>query len=272
MSWRGVLWVVGLAAVTLSLPDIPAARAADLDCLIEPHLVVNVTAAGEGLIEKVLVERGDLVKEGQVLAQLESSMEQSAVALARARATVESPMQSNEVRLAFAERKVVWNEDLLKEGGISAREVDEAKTQRDLAKIAIIEARENKQLAELDLARAEAALALRTVRSPVNGVVTERLLWSMELVKQNIIVKLAQIDPLRVEVFAPMALLGKIAVGMAGQVMPEAPVGGAHAARVTVVDRVVDAASGTFGVRLELPNPGYRLPAGVKCKVRFSGR
>ena len=40
-------------------------------------------------------------------------------------------------------------------------------------------------------------------------------------------------------------------------------------ARVTVVDRVVDAASGTFGVRLELPNPDYRLPAGLKCKVRF---
>jgi hypothetical protein len=32
---------------------------------------------------------------------------------------------------------------------------------------------------------------------------------------------------------------------------------------------VVDAASGTLGVRLELPNPGYRLPAGLKCKVRF---
>jgi multidrug efflux pump subunit AcrA (membrane-fusion protein) len=40
-------------------------------------------------------------------------------------------------------------------------------------------------------------------------------------------------------------------------------------AKVTVVDRVVDAASGTFGVRLELPNPGYKLPAGLKCKTRF---
>jgi hypothetical protein len=35
------------------------------------------------------------------------------------------------------------------------------------------------------------------------------------------------------------------------------------------VDRVVDAASGTFGVRLQLPNPGYRLPAGLKCEIRF---
>jgi multidrug efflux pump subunit AcrA (membrane-fusion protein) len=52
-------------------------------------------------------------------------------------------------------------------------------------------------------------------------------------------------------------------------VRPEAPVSGTHPARVTVVDRVVDAASGTFGVRLQLPNPGYRLPAGLKCEIRF---
>jgi multidrug efflux pump subunit AcrA (membrane-fusion protein) len=52
-------------------------------------------------------------------------------------------------------------------------------------------------------------------------------------------------------------------------VRPEVPVGGTYPARVTVVDRVVDAASGTFGVRLQLPNPGYRLPAGLKCKTRF---
>ena len=44
---------------------------------------------------------------------------------------------------------------------------------------------------------------------------------------------------------------------------------GEYAARVKVVDRVVDAASGTFGVRLELPNPQGAVPAGVKCKVRF---
>ena len=36
-----------------------------------------------------------------------------------------------------------------------------------------------------------------------------------------------------------------------------------------IVDKVVDSASGTFGVRLELPNPAGNMPAGVKCKVRF---
>jgi len=32
---------------------------------------------------------------------------------------------------------------------------------------------------------------------------------------------------------------------------------------------VLDAASGTFGVRLALPNPGQQLPAGIRCKVQF---
>ena len=81
--------------------------------------------------------------------------------------------------------------------------------------------------------------------------------------------KLAQLDPLRVEVFAPVTLLGKITVGMEAQVFPEKPVGGTYKATVTVADKVVDAASGTFGVRLELPNKDYVVPAGLKCRVNF---
>jgi RND family efflux transporter MFP subunit len=260
--------MLGLA-VGLLLLAVAQADGADLDCLIEPYLVVNVTAPVEGLLEKVEVDRGDLVRKGQVLARLESSVERATVALARARAVMESGIQSNRVRLEYSIRKVASNEELLRQGGISEREVDEAKAQRDLNEIAVVEARETKQLAELELERAEAALGLRTIRSPVDGVVTERLLSAMELVKQAPIVKLAQLHPLRVEVFAPVGLLGKIAAGSMAQVVPEAPVGGTHAAKVTVVDRVVDAASGTFGIRLELPNPDYRLPAGLKCKVRF---
>jgi multidrug efflux pump subunit AcrA (membrane-fusion protein) len=52
-------------------------------------------------------------------------------------------------------------------------------------------------------------------------------------------------------------------------VTPETP-GTAFAARVSVVDRVIDAASGTFGVRLDLHNPNNVIPAGAKCKIRFA--
>ena len=153
---------------------------------------------------------------------------------------------------------------------VPLKELDEAETQKVLADLGILEAKENRQIAELDLERARAALGQRTLKSPVTGVVTERLLSPGEFVRGTPIVKLAQIHPLRVEVIAPVALLGKLSPGMTAEVLPESPIGGIHPAKVTVVDRVVDAASGTFGVRLEVPNPNYRLPAGLKCKARFS--
>ncbi len=81
--------------------------------------------------------------------------------------------------------------------------------------------------------------------------------------------KPAQIDPLNVEVILPVSQLLFIKVGMRAKVIPEAPIGGQYIAEVKIVDRVIDAASGTFGVRLELPNPNNRLPAGLKCKVIF---
>ena len=81
--------------------------------------------------------------------------------------------------------------------------------------------------------------------------------------------KVAQIHPLRVEAIAPVTLFGKVTFDTRAEILPEATVNGTYTAKVTVVDRVVDAASGTFGVRLALPNPNYRLPAGLKCKMRF---
>lgn len=128
----------------------------------------------------------------------------------------------------------------------------------------------NQKLANLELRRASAEIERRMIKSPITGVVLERSLHPGEFAKQDPILKLAQLDPLRVEVFAPVALLGKITVGMDAQVFPEKPVGGTYKALVTVADKVVDAASGTFGVRLELPNKDYALPAGLKCRVKFS--
>jgi multidrug efflux pump subunit AcrA (membrane-fusion protein) len=103
-------------------------------------------------------------------------------------------------------------------------------------------------------------------------VVVERILSPGEFADPPQLLEVAQIDPLRVEVFAPIGLLQQVSVGMTAQVLPEAPVGGSHEATVTIVDRVVDAASGTFGIRLELPNSDFALPAGLNCRVRFEDR
>ena len=119
--------------------------------------------------------------------------------------------------------------------------------------------------------RDEEVLKLRNIHSPFNGVVVERLLGPGEHVRQDKaqILKLAQIDPLNVELIMPANLYGSVKVGMAAEVLPEQPVGGSYSAKVVVVDKVVDAASGTFGVRLNLPNPGNKIPAGFKCRAKL---
>jgi multidrug efflux pump subunit AcrA (membrane-fusion protein) len=122
------------------------------------------------------------------------------------------------------------------------------------------------------LARAVEILNQRTIRSPINGVVVERKLGPGEYAfDQAHLVTVSQIDPLNVEVFVPLSQFGKIKPGMQGEVYPEDPVGGTYLATVTIVDQVFDAASSTIGVRLELPNGDYRLPAGLKCTIRFAG-
>ncbi|MGH7354039.1 MAG: efflux RND transporter periplasmic adaptor subunit [Candidatus Rokuibacteriota bacterium] len=262
---------LGLALLVIAVAA-SAARAETLDCLIHPYLVVLMSFSADGVIDRVNVDRGDLVKEGQVLATLESSVEKAAVALAAARARSEAALKASQVRLDFGDRKFRRTDEMYKKDLVPLKDLDEAETQKILAEIGLLEARENREIAELDLARAQAALAQRTLRSPVTGVVTERVLSPGEYVKGTAVVKLAQIHPLRVEVIAPVMLLGKITTGMRAEVVPEAPVAGTYSAQVTIVDRVVDAASGTFGIRLELPNPGLRLSAGLKCRVRFPGR
>ena len=58
---------------------------------------------------------------------------------------------------------------------------------------------------------------------------------------------------------------------MQARVAPEAPLSGSYMAKVKIVDSVVDASSGMFGVRLELPNPDHKLPGGLRCTVSFDG-
>ena len=53
------------------------ASAAEVPCLILPYVEVSVVSPTEGLIETVAVERGDVVKKGQVLVMLEASREKA---------------------------------------------------------------------------------------------------------------------------------------------------------------------------------------------------
>jgi len=215
-----------------------------LDCLVEPSMVTTVGSPVDGVLEAVTVDRGDNVRRGQVVARLQSGVEAAAVALSRA-------------RVEFGRRKMERNEELFKKQLISVQEKDEMETET--------------RLREQELRKDEELLKLRTIVSPLDGVVVERRAVAGDLVRadKSTVFKLAAIDPLNVEVVAPADLFGSLRVGMGGTVSFGSLLPGTFQAKVAVVDRLVDAASGTFGVRLRLANPGNRIPAGIKCSVKF---
>ncbi|MEO1203999.1 MAG: efflux RND transporter periplasmic adaptor subunit, partial [Pseudomonadota bacterium] len=126
------------------------------------------------------------------------------------------------------------------------------------------------KIAALELNEARMRLELKKIKSPIDGLVVEKMRSEGEYVSEQPVYSVVNIDPLFVEVIAPVNLFGVTSVGSTAAVIPEAPIGGRYSARVIAVDPVIDSASGTFRIRLELPNPGSKLPSGLKCRIDFS--
>jgi RND family efflux transporter MFP subunit len=247
-----------------------AARAEDYACLIQPRQTLRLAAAVQGVVASVSVDRGDRVRKGQVLASLDSDVEVANAEIAKVRAANDTAVAAGRARLDFLRRKQGRNDQLRMTDAVSFAQADEAAADAKVADSQLHEAELNVAQARLEARRAEGLLQQRKIVSPVDGVVTERALGPGEFRSdQAHVLTVAEMDPLTVEAWLPIGVYGRVKAGDAAQVSPEEPVGGAYTATVTVVDQVLDAASGTIGVRLELPNPDMRLPAGVHCRVRF---
>lgn len=242
----------------------------EFDCLIEPWQRVQVSFSVRGILSSINVEESDIVSKGQLLAGLESSVEQATVKLRQARAEIDDEIKSTQASLAFSKRNLKRLNDLYEKKAVPFHRLDEAETEMLLAEQNLRLAENNRRLAELELATAVASLSRRSVSSPIDGVVVERYKSVGEYLEDEPFMTLAQLDPLRVEVLLPVVLFGKITVGMNAKVMPEAPMDDqVRFAKVVIVDRSIDVASGTFGVQLELKNSDFELPSGLKCGVRF---
>jgi RND family efflux transporter MFP subunit len=272
MRLRQLFWILFCGASHAAAGVLADDAPREFDCLLEARQDIDVRSPVEGVIESVMVQRGSLLRRGQQIAMLSSGPERAALELARSRAGMQGELKAAETRVELARKKRNRAEELLKQNFVSTNARDEAEAEFRLATEQLRAARENRELAELEVKRAEQILTQRTIRSPVNGIVVDVVLRPGELATSNQrepIVRVMEIDPLNVEMILPVSAFGRIKPGQRARVTLEPPLGGTYTASVEVVDRTVDAASGTFGVRLTLPNPGGRIPAGVKCRARF---
>lgn len=267
-------WPLGLVLVIGAAQGQPTAQsigATDFDCVIEPQQTVKLASPVVGVIARLDVDRGSVVRSGQIVGKLDDSVEAAALALAQAKASNSYTIAALETRLQFQRRKFERLSKLSKNMFSSVTALEDAESEYLVTEQQLSEAKLNREIAMLEVIHAKEVVNQRTLRSPVDGVVVERLLVPGEYRnEQSPVLTLAQTNPLRVEVFVPTAYYGQVQAGENASVHPEQPIGGTYTATVTVVDQVLDAASGTFGVRLALPNPELVLPAGIRCKVHFA--
>ncbi|ABD82491.1 secretion protein HlyD [Saccharophagus degradans 2-40] len=241
-----------------------------LNCRIEPYVQVDVSSAVEGVVSEIIVEKNDEVVAGDIVARLESGLESATVDLRRVQAEVESDIAAQQLALDFAERALVRVKDLYGKKAASFAELDKAKTEHAIALQKLEQAKDRREQAQMEHKRARANLSRYTITSPISGVVVDRYKEVGEHVDNEPIMRLAQLDPLRVEAYAPASMYGKIKEGMQAELTPELErAGGKYKAEVILVDKVIDGPSNTFGIRLSFPNPDQALPSGLRCTIEF---
>lgn len=264
-SWVGGA-VGGLLVGSLALAAPPAKQPG---CLIEPSQVAEVGSPVTGVLERVQVELGQKVQAGQPLVELRADVERAHAEVAASRAGVDAEVQAARAALELARQKVRRTRELLGRQFVSQQALDQAEAEAAVAEQKLRLASSQRGIWEREKATALAQLGLRTLRSPIAGIVVERYANPGERVEDRPVLRVANIDPLRVDLMVPAAHWGRLTVGDHLNIRPELPGVAELRAEVRYIDRVLDAASNTFRVRLTLPNPGNRLPAGLRCKAEL---
>lgn len=259
-------------------------------------------------VVKFYVNRGDHVKEGQLIATLESRDLKAAVENAKAQvnqanvnahmtegATVpesvvkaQADVESDQQQMDAAKRLLDNQQKLFDQGALPGRRVDEArvayvtaKTQLDGAKEhlralsavgkddQIATARAQLQAAQAQLASAEAQLSYSEIHSPRSGIVADRPLYEGEMATPGTpLATIMDISRVVARINVPQNQISTVKAGQAAEIVP-ADGGEAMEGKVTVVSPATDPNTTTAQIWVECPNPGEKLKPGTSVHVKI---
>ena len=203
---------------------------------IEPYRENDVTPAASGVhIDRILVEVGDAVREGQLVVSLD-------------------PPQYTQQLVQLQTFESVYNRLLpvYEAGGISTQQIEQARAQLDVQREVVANLKKNIE-----------------VRSPISGVVTARNYESGDLFAQQPILHIMQIDPLKVIVNISEQFFPQVKVGMPVDLYVDIFPGEIFAGRVSLIYPALDAATRTFKVEVTVPNGAGRLRPGMYARTAF---
>ncbi len=207
----------------------------------KPRPTPRVIAKVGGEVRQIFVEEGDRVRAGQVLAQLDDRQLRLQAAQTRA-------------ALAKAERDFNRQVELNEKGLVSAGAFESLKYDLD-----------NQRAAD-DLAQLN--LSYSAIRAPFAGVVAERhVKLGKELAVGAPVFRVTDPTPLKASVFVPERELARLKPGQPANVAADALAGRSFPAHVKLVSPMVDAATATFKVTLEVDDPKGDLKPGMFARV-----
>jgi membrane fusion protein, multidrug efflux system len=232
---------------------------------------VEIAAQRDGVVAEIFVETGAIIKKGQLLAKLDDRQltANRDAAAAKARST-EADLKNWEsgAKVAAAERD--RSEQLWKANVIAKEQAEKTKYQYDAAEFEVERQREDMKYAQETLKSLELELEKTRITAPFDGVVARRYLHvGQEVAKNDRLLWISAVSPLRVKFALPEAYLGRLRKGAELVVVASATPGEVHRARVVLVSPVVDPASDTIDVTAELLGPFSNLRPGMTANIRL---
>jgi RND family efflux transporter MFP subunit len=236
-----------------------------------------VYARTDGYLSRLMVDIGDRVQEGQLLAEIEApevdqQWEHARTLLQQAHADLTLKQARAKLAVINFERA----RRLIRRMAASQQELDEAEANLGISRADVAAAEAAIRTAEAEVGRLEKLRSFQRVTAPFAGVVTVRNVDKGAMINagggsgRQPLFRIVRADTLRVFVNAPQAASSAVkAVGLAAQVLCDEYPGEAFDGRVARAAGEVDEASRTMKVEVRLPNPGGRLSPGMFVRVKF---
>ena len=289
MTAGGVFWWVSTSARAFEVSAVsavaPSAAGGSPETVLQATGYVTarrqatVSAQITGTLSEVLIEEGEHVEAGQVLARLEDTAQQAALAQARAQlAQARALVGQNEAQLAQAERDLVRQEDLIERKLVSEQALENARTQ-----VASLRAQLNSQRRTIDLAAAQlrsaqVQLDYTTVRAPFAGVIIAKAAQVGEIVSplsagggftRTGVGTIVDMDSLEIEVDVNESYINRVSPGAPAEAVLDAYQDWTIPARVIAIIPTADRGKATVKVRVGLEQKDPRILPDMGARVSF---
>ena len=259
---------VDVAAVTAKAGTLEAAL--ELSGNLAPQARVGVKPRVPGAIERLLVDIGTPVREGQTIAtidrrEIDAQADAATAAVAVARAGVDAA----EAALSNAGTELERARNLFEKGALPRQRLDAAETAHKAAQA-------QRELARASLAQAEAAQRRArevqrdtTLTAPVSGHVVERNYDPGAIPGDAPVVVIADLRTLKLEAGVSELDAGRLKVGMPAEVTVQARSGERYRGQLAAMAPEVDERNRHFRIEIRVPNPSAVLLSGMYATARI---